>query len=84
MSDSVFKKIEVVGTSAKSFSEATANAVAKAAETVRNLSWFEVVEQRGNVADGVIQGASVVRRLMDDGPDAVGDYVAEVRQAIDR
>ena len=34
------------------------------------------------VADGVIQGASVVRRLMDGGPDAVGDYVAEVRAAI--
>jgi tryptophan synthase alpha chain len=35
------------------------------------------------VADGVIQGASVVRRLMDSGPDAVGEYVAEVRAAID-
>ncbi len=35
------------------------------------------------VADGVVQGASVVRRLMDDGPDAVGDYVAEVRAALD-
>ncbi|MDJ0771622.1 MAG: tryptophan synthase subunit alpha [Ilumatobacter sp.] len=36
------------------------------------------------VADGVIQGASVVRRLMEDGPDSVGDYVAEVRASIDR
>ena len=35
------------------------------------------------VADGVIQGASVMRRLMSDGPDAVGSYVAEVRGAID-
>ena len=35
------------------------------------------------VADGVVQGASVVRRLMEDGPDAVGAYVAEVRAAID-
>lgn len=35
------------------------------------------------VADGVIQGASVVRRLMESGPDAVGLYVAEVRAAID-
>lgn len=34
------------------------------------------------VADGVIQGASVVRRLMDHGPEAVGTYVAEVRAAI--
>jgi tryptophan synthase alpha chain len=35
------------------------------------------------VADGVIQGASVMRRLLDGGPDAVGSYVAEVRRAID-
>ncbi|HEY3486024.1 MAG TPA: tryptophan synthase subunit alpha [Ilumatobacteraceae bacterium] len=35
------------------------------------------------VADGVVQGASVVRRLMDGGADAVGEYVAEVRAAID-
>jgi tryptophan synthase alpha chain len=35
------------------------------------------------VADGVIQGASVVRRLMESGPDAVGEYITEVRAAID-
>ena len=35
------------------------------------------------VADGVIQGASVVRRLIDGGADAVGEYVAEVRAALD-
>ncbi|MDQ3392102.1 MAG: tryptophan synthase subunit alpha, partial [Actinomycetota bacterium] len=35
------------------------------------------------VADGVVQGASVMRRLMESGPEAVGDYVAEVRAAID-
>lgn len=36
------------------------------------------------VADGVIQGASVVRRLIEEGPDAVGTYVAEVRAALDQ
>lgn len=35
------------------------------------------------VADGVVQGASVVRRLMEGGPEAVGEYVAEVRKALD-
>lgn len=35
------------------------------------------------VADGVIQGASVVRRLIDGGAEAVGEYVAEVRAALD-
>ena len=36
-----------------------------------------------SVADGAVQGASVMRRLMEHGPDAVGDYVAEVRAAVD-
>ncbi len=35
------------------------------------------------VADGVVQGASVVRRMIDGGAEAVGDYVAEVRASID-
>ncbi len=39
--------------------------------------------QASRVADGVVQGASVMRRLMESGPDAVGSYVAEVRAAID-
>lgn len=40
--------------------------------------------QATRVADGVVQGASVVRRLMESGPDEVGRYVAEVRASIDR
>lgn len=48
------------------------------------VSNAEQAYQATRIADGVIQGASVVRRLMDGGPDAVGDYVAEVRAAIDQ
>ena len=55
MPDPVFKKVQIVGTSTRSFSEATAAAIAKLAETERNASWFEVVEQRGSIADGKIQ-----------------------------
>jgi len=47
------------------------------------VSNAEQAREAVRVADGVIQGASVVRRLMDGGPDAVGAYVAEVREAID-
>jgi tryptophan synthase alpha chain len=46
------------------------------------VSNAEQAREAVQVADGVIQGASVVRRLLDDGPDAVGDYIAEVRAAI--
>ena len=48
------------------------------------VSDAEQAYQATRVADGVIQGASVVRRLMEEGPDAVGTYVAEVRASIDR
>lgn len=47
------------------------------------VSNAEQAYQASRVADGVIQGASVVRRLMESGPDAVGEYVAEVRASID-
>lgn len=35
------------------------------------------------VADGVVMGASVVRRILESGADAAGEYVAEVRAALD-
>ena len=47
------------------------------------VSNAEQAREASTVADGVIQGASVVRRLMDGGPEAVGAYVAEVRAALD-
>jgi tryptophan synthase alpha chain len=47
------------------------------------VSNAEQARQACAVADGVVQGASVVRRLVEGGPDAVGAYVAEVRAAID-
>ena len=43
----------------------------------------EQVREACQVADGVVMGASVVRRMMDGGAEAVGDYIAEVRRAID-
>ena len=52
MADAVYKKIEIVGTSSESFTTAANNAVAKAGESVRDMRWFEVVEQRGRISDG--------------------------------
>ncbi len=47
------------------------------------VSNAEQAREACEVADGVVQGASVMRRLMDSGPDGVGEYVAQVRDAID-
>lgn len=51
MSETVYKKIEITGTSNTSVEDAVNNAIAKAAETVRNLRWFEVQELRGAILD---------------------------------
>jgi tryptophan synthase alpha chain len=47
------------------------------------VSNAEQAVEASKVADGVIMGASVVRRMMEGGADAVGTYVAEVRTALD-
>ncbi len=51
MSNQVYKNIEITGASPDSIQDAVRVAVAKAAETVRNLEWFEVIETRGDIAD---------------------------------
>lgn len=47
------------------------------------VSNAEQAAEAVTVADGVVQGASVVRRLLEFGPEAVGEYVAQVRAALD-
>jgi tryptophan synthase alpha chain len=47
------------------------------------VSNAEQAREAVQVADGVVQGASVVRRLLEGGAEAVGEYVASVRDAID-
>ena len=54
MSDRVYKKIELTGTSSKSLEEAIENAVERAAKTVRKMRWFEVIETRGRIDDGKV------------------------------
>ena len=52
MSDHVYKSIEITGSSESGITEAIDRGIQKAAQTVRNLDWFEVTEIRGHVADG--------------------------------
>jgi flavin-binding protein dodecin len=60
---SVYKKIEVVGTSKESMAAAVKAAVSEAGKTVRNMSWFEVVEQRGAIRDGQVLEFQVTVRI---------------------
>jgi flavin-binding protein dodecin len=54
MSDHVYKKIEVIGSSPSGFEDAITNALARAEKTVRNMRWFEVTETRGYIENGKI------------------------------
>lgn len=63
MSDRVYKKIDVVGTSYMNMEDAIQNAVAKSSETVRNMSWFEVNEIRGRIEGGGVTQWQVTVRI---------------------
>lgn len=49
--DKTYKKIEIIGSSSESVSDAIDSAIDKADESVDNLDWFEVTEIRGAIKD---------------------------------
>jgi len=63
MSEHVYKTIELVGSSAAGVEEAVRNAVDKAAETVRNLRWFQVTETRGHIEGGKVAHWQVTLKI---------------------
>ena len=52
--DHVYKLVEIVGTSPKSFADAAARGVKRAAKNLHNLDWFEVTEMRGRIENGEV------------------------------
>lgn len=54
MDGSVYKLIELTGTSSVSVEEAVANAITRAAKTVHGMCWFQVAETRGAIKDGTV------------------------------
>ncbi len=63
MSDNVYAITEVVGSSVDSIEDAIDNAVATAAQTLRNLEWFEIGQIRGHIVDGQVEHYQVYVRL---------------------
>ena len=55
MPDSVYKVIELIGTSTTSWEEAAKKAVESAAETLRELRVAEVIEQDLVIADSKVE-----------------------------
>ncbi len=54
MSDHIYKKLELVGSSPTGIEDAVNNAIERAAKTVRNMRWFEVAEVRGHIENNKI------------------------------
>jgi flavin-binding protein dodecin len=70
MTNHVYKKIELVGSSPNSIEEAIETAIARAEKTLHNIRWFEVVETRGQVDGGKVAHYQVTLRVgftLDDG-----------------
>lgn len=63
MSDHVYKKIELTGTSLKSQDDAIRQAIKRASETVQGMSWYEVVESRGSIKDGEVNQFQVTLKI---------------------
>src|SRR4029078_11452636 len=63
MSEHIYKKIEIVGSSPNGMEEAVRNALSRASQTIRNMRWFEVTETRGYIDDGKIAHWQVTLKI---------------------
>lgn len=63
MADHVYKTIEITGSSPSGMQEAITNAITKASQTLHNLRWFEVIETRGEIANGAVAHWQVTMKV---------------------
>jgi flavin-binding protein dodecin len=61
MPDHVYRIIEVAGSSENSIEEAIQSAVGRASQTLRGISWFEVLQTRGQVDGGKLNYQVVLK-----------------------
>jgi hypothetical protein len=73
MSEHTYRVTEIVGTSPEGTDAAIRNGITRAAQTLRNLDWFEVTQVRGYIEDGQVAhfqvGLKVGFRLEEDGEE---------------
>ena len=55
MTHRVYKVVELVGSSPEGITQAVEAAIEKAAASLRNLRWFEVIETRGQIENGKVR-----------------------------
>jgi flavin-binding protein dodecin len=54
MKNKIYKIIELTGTSTNSIEEAVNSALKRSGETIKNLSWFQVIETRGSIQENQV------------------------------
>ncbi|MGK0186441.1 MAG: flavin-binding protein dodecin [Verrucomicrobiales bacterium] len=80
MEDPVYKQIKLTGTSPVSIEDAVKKALKRANKNVENLSWFQIVDTRGNIKKGKIKHWQVsieVGFAVEDSEDADKGHQAE-------
>jgi dodecin len=63
MSEHIYKKIELVGSSPDGIQAAVENALTRASQTIRNMRWFEVIETRGHIEEGRVNHWQVTLKV---------------------
>jgi hypothetical protein len=63
MSDHTYKIMDLVGTSPNSIEEAVKNAIEKAARSVRNMRWLQIMETRGHIDNQKVSHWQVVIKI---------------------
>ncbi len=63
MANHTYSVIELAGSSATSHADAIENAIARASKTMRNLRWFEVTQQLGEIEDGKVRHYQVTMKV---------------------
>lgn len=63
MTDHIYRVIELAGSSEISHADAIENAITRAGKTMRNLRWFEVTQQRGEITDGEVRYYQVTMKV---------------------
>ncbi len=63
MDEHVYKTIELTGSSKISIEDGVKNAIAKAAKSVHNMRWFQIVDSRGYIEDNAVSYWQVTLKI---------------------
>ncbi len=63
MSEHVYQKVELTGSSKVSVEDAIQNALEKASQTIKTMRWFEVLETRGYIEKGKVAYYQVTLKI---------------------